>query len=116
MNAISLSIPLSIIRKLTVEAAITAFDDTIDKERAVQYPYAYGVIDRLNLPYIRFRTCEYEKDSISRLPSLPKDIPANARHGDVIEVWGIILVVLENHRDDINEMVLSPIVHVDVLL
>lgn len=116
MNAISLSIPLSIIRKLTVEAAITAFDDTIDRERAAQYPYAYGVIDSLDLPHIRFRTCEDVKDSLSRLPPLPKEIPANARQGKVIWMYGMKFVVLENHRDDINEIVLSPSTHVDVLL
>jgi hypothetical protein len=116
MNAI----PLSKIRNLTVEAAIAAFDDTIDKERAAQYPYAYGVIDSLNdcfnLSYIRFRTCENIEDCISRLPPLPECIPANARQGEEIMMFGMRFVVLENHGDDINEIVLSPNIHVDVLL
>lgn len=116
MNTIS----LSKIRNLTIEAAIKAFDDTIDKEHAAQYPYAYGVIDYLhyyfNLPYIRFRTCENIEDSINRLPLPPKYIPANVRQGEEIVLFGVSFVVLENHGDDINEIVLSPSVHVDVLL
>lgn len=111
MNAI----PLSQLRKLTIEAALAQFGDTIDKEHAAQYPYAYGIIDRLSLPCIRFRTSENIEDSIDRLFPLPEDIPANMRHGEVVLLSGMLFVVLENHGDDINEMVLSSTDFVNVL-
>ena len=110
------AIPLSQLRNLTINAALTEFGDTIDKEHAAQYPYAYGVIDRLGLPCIRFRTSENIEDSIDRLLPLPKEISVTARHGEVIRLRGKTFVVLENHGDDINEMVLSATDFVDVLL
>jgi hypothetical protein len=108
------AVPLSRIRQLAVKNAINEFGEHIDRDAAANHPFSHHVFNRVQIPLLRYRTCEHVEDCIEKLPPLPDGISPEQKQGDVVSVGGAAFVVLENHKADINEMILTQTNFVDV--